>query len=63
MACPLNTDAITSRDPRGTARDWRLKDAGENRALRKTWTPDEFFTWAADQEAATHFDGFEPPPS
>jgi hypothetical protein len=71
LAFLLKTDAAASRDPRGTASDWCLNDAGENRtlrdtfpvmniALRKTWTPDEFFTWAAAQEGRYEFDGFEP---
>jgi Uma2 family endonuclease len=31
-----------------------------NVAVRKPWTQEEFFTWAATQEAPYEFDGFQP---
>ena len=31
-----------------------------NIALRKSWTQDEFFSWAQSQEIRYEFDGFEP---
>ena len=38
----------------------RANLAGMNAPLRKSWTQEQFFSWAASQEGRYEFDGFQP---